>query len=58
MTDKEIEIKEKKYILAEREYKSMGSLEIINLLLTTVYNKMSDETVLKLWEDTRPCIDD
>ena len=48
LTNEEVELKNKRYELAEREYESMDSSEIIDLLLTTVYNKMSDNTVIKL----------
>ena len=48
LTNEEVELKNKRYELAEREYESMDSSEIIDLLLTTVYNKMSDSTVIKL----------
>ena len=51
LTNEEVELKNKRYALAEREYESMDSSEIIDLLLTTVYNKMSNNTVIKLSEE-------
>tara|TARA_R100001594_G_scaffold146465_2_gene197903 strand:- start:18 stop:419 length:402 start_codon:yes stop_codon:yes gene_type:complete len=51
LTDAEIELKEKRYALAERELDSMDSAELIDLLLTAVYNKMSDDAVIELSEE-------
>lgn len=45
------ELKQKRFELAEREVHSMDEAEIIDLLLTFVYNDMSDETVIKLHND-------
>ena len=42
------ELKQKRFELAEREFHSMDEAEIIDLLLMYVYEKMDDETVLKL----------
>ena len=50
LSDAEDELKDKRYKLAEREYESLEASEGIDLLLSTVYNKMSDSTVTKLWE--------
>ena len=50
LSDAEAELKDKRYKLAEREYESLEASEGIDLLLSTVYNKMSDSTVTKLWE--------
>ena len=51
LSDAEANLKDKRYKLAEREYEGMGASEGIELLLSTVYNKMSDSTVNKLYED-------
>ncbi len=45
------ELKQKRFELAEREFHSMDEAEIIDLLLMYVYEKMDDETVLKLHDD-------
>ena len=45
------DLKQKRFELAERELHSMDEAEIIDLLLTFVYNDMSDETVVKLHDD-------
>ena len=45
------ELKQKRFELTEREVHSMDEAEIIDLLLTFVYNDMSDETVIKLHND-------
>ena len=50
LSDAEANLKDKRYKLAEREYESLEASEGIDLLLSTVYNKMSDSTVTKLWE--------
>tara|TARA_R100000808_G_scaffold260_6_gene1591 strand:- start:2798 stop:2935 length:138 start_codon:yes stop_codon:yes gene_type:complete len=42
MTDKEIEIENKRYELAEQEYKNMDGAEIIDFLFNKIYAKMSD----------------
>jgi len=52
LSDAEADLKDKRYKLAEREYESLEASECIDLLLSTVYNKMSDSTVNKLWEET------
>ena len=51
LTEAEVDLKDKRYKLAEREYESLEASECIDLLLSTVYNKMSDITVNKLWEE-------
>ena len=48
---KEEELKQKRFELAEREYQGMEETEVINLLLTFVYNDMKDETVAKLHDN-------
>ncbi len=45
------ELKQKRFELAEREFHGMDESEIIDLLLTFVYNKMDDKAVRKLHED-------
>ncbi len=45
------DLKQKRFELAEREYQGMEESEVIDLLLTFVYNDMSDETVEKLHDD-------
>ena len=45
------ELKQKRVELAEREYLNMSESEMINLLITSVYDDMSDEAVLKLYDD-------
>ena len=45
------ELKQKRFELAEREFHSMDESEIIDLLLTFVYNKMDNKAVRKLHED-------
>jgi len=45
------ELKQKRFELAEREFHSMDESEIIDLLITFVYNKMDDKAVRKLHED-------
>ena len=45
------ELKQKRFELAEREYLNMSESEMINLLITSVYDDMSDEAVLKLYDD-------
>ncbi len=45
------ELKQKRFELAEREFHGMDESEIIDLLLTTVYNEMSDKAVTKLHKD-------
>ena len=45
------DLKQRRFELAEREYHSMEESEVIDLLLTFVYNDMSDETVEKLHDD-------
>ena len=50
LSDAEADLKDKRYKLAEREYESLEASEGIDLLLSTIYNKMSDSTVNKLWE--------
>ena len=45
------ELKQKRFELAEREFYGMDESEIIDLLLTFVYNKMDDKAVRKLWKD-------
>ena len=45
------DLKQKRFELAERELHSMDEAEIVDLLLTFVYNDMSDETVVKLHDD-------
>ena len=45
------DLKQKRFELAEREFHSMDEAEIIDLLLTFVYNDMSDEAVIKLHND-------
>ena len=52
LTEAEADLKSKRYKLAEREYENLDSSEVIDLLLSTVYNKMSDRSINKLWEDT------
>ena len=51
ITDAVDELKQKRFDLAEREFHSMDEGEIIDLLITSVYNKMSDKAVRKLHED-------
>jgi|TARA_Y100000361_G_scaffold54052_1_gene47205 hypothetical protein len=48
---KEESLKQKRFELAEREYQGMEGDEVVDLLLTFVYNDMSDETVVKLHDD-------
>ena len=45
------DLKQKRFELAEREYQGMEESEVIDLLLTFVYNDMSDEAVIKLYEE-------
>ena len=45
------DLKQKRFELAEREFHGMGEGEVIDLLLTFVYNEMSDETVTQLHDD-------
>jgi len=45
------ELKQKRFELAEREFHSMDESEMIDLLITFVYNKMDDKAVRKLHED-------
>ena len=45
------ELKQKRFELAEREFHSMDESEIIDLLITFVYNKMDDKAVRKLHKD-------
>ena len=45
------ELKQKRFELAEREFHGMDESEIIDLLLTFVYNKMDDKAVRKLHKD-------
>ncbi len=51
ITDVVDELKQKRFELAEREFHGMDESEIIDLLLTFVYNKMDDKAVRKLHED-------
>ena len=51
ITDVVDELKQKRFELAEREFHSMDEAEIIDLLITSVYNKMSDKAVRKLHKD-------
>jgi guanylate kinase len=51
ITDAVDELKQKRFELAEREFHSMDEGEIIDLLITFVYNKMSDKAVKKLHRD-------
>tara|TARA_Y100000401_G_scaffold62511_1_gene49659 strand:+ start:69 stop:284 length:216 start_codon:yes stop_codon:yes gene_type:complete len=51
ITDAVDELKQKRFELAEREFHSMDEMEIIDLLITSVYNKMSDKAVRKLHKD-------
>ena len=51
ITDAVDELKQKRFELAEREFHGMDESEIIDLLLTTVYNKMDDKAVRKLHKD-------
>ncbi len=46
-----IELKNKRFELAQREARTMHEGEIVDLLLDFVYNKMSDKEVVKLWKD-------
>ena len=50
MTEKE-KLNQKRFDLAEREFHSMDEAEIIDLLITSVYNKMSDKIVKIVWND-------
>jgi len=52
LTEAEADLKSKRYKLAEREYENLDPSEVIDLLLTTVYNKMSGGYINKLWEET------
>ena len=45
------DLKQKRFELAEREFHTMDEGEIIDLLLTFVYNKMDDKAVRKLHKD-------
>ena len=45
------ELKQKRFELAEREFHSMDESEIIDLLITFVYDKMDDKAVMKLHKD-------
>ena len=45
------DLKQKRFELAEREYCSMEASEVIDRLVTFVYNKIKDETVEKLHDD-------
>jgi len=45
------DLKQKRFELAEREFHSMDEAEIIDLLLTFVYNKMDDKAVEVLHND-------
>ena len=45
------ELKQKRFELAEREFHSMDESEIIDLLITFVYDKMDDKAVRKLHKD-------
>ena len=51
ITDAVDELKQKRFELAEREFHSMDEGEIIDLLITFVYNKMDDKAVRKLHKD-------
>ena len=51
ITDAVDELKQKRFELAEREFHTMDEGEIIDLLLTFVYNKMDDKAVRKLHKD-------
>ena len=51
ITDVVDELKQKRFELAEREFHGMDESEIIDLLLTFVYNKMDDKAVRKLHKD-------
>ena len=51
ITDVVDELKQKRFELAEREFHSMDESEMIDLLITFVYNKMDDKAVRKLHED-------
>ena len=51
ITDAVDELKQKRFELAEREFYGMDESEIIDLLLTFVYNKMDDKAVRKLHKD-------
>ena len=51
ITDAVDELKQKRFELAEREFHSMDESELIDILLTFVYNKMDDKAVRKLWKD-------
>ena len=45
------ELKQKRFELAEKEARTMHESELIDILLTFVYNKMDDKAVRKLWKD-------
>ena len=45
------DLKQKRFELSEREYQGMEESEGIDLLLTFVYNAMSDEGVAQLHDD-------
>lgn len=45
------ELKQKRFELAEREYQNMEETELIDLLIRSVYNEMSDEAVLKMHDE-------
>jgi hypothetical protein len=51
ITDAVDELKQKRFELAEREFHSMDESEVIDLLITFVYNKMDDKAVRKLHKD-------
>ena len=51
ITDAVDELKQKRFELAEREFHSMDESEVIDLLITFVYDKMDDKAVRKLHKD-------
>ena len=51
ITDAVDELKQKRFELAEKEARTMHESELIDILLTFVYNKMDDKAVRKLWKD-------
>lgn len=51
ITDAVDELKQKRFELAEREFHTMDESEVIDLLITFVYNKMDDKAVRKLHKD-------